>query len=192
MNFRKDIILLLLYVPGVSGTIGEPIKGRTRLMKGIFLFNQELAKRFRRGLVPAEGEVYEFFPWSFGPFSRDVYSDLDFLIGMAYVQAEMVESQGASEETVSELEEWEQQTAIELQPDSPGITEYSEEQFSLKELGKRFVEDVLLREVTAAQLSLLSEFKRRLCGTPLRAIIKYVYQSYPDYARKSEIARSVR
>jgi len=156
-------------------------------MKGLFLFNQEIAKRFRTEHLPSENEMYQFFPWSFGPFSKDVYTDLDFLMSTGFIRSEIADSQGVSEETTAEVQEWESQTGIDLNPDSEGVTEYAEEKFSLTDLGSSFVTKSLLEETTEAQISLLVEFKRRLCGTPLRAILRYVYQTYPKYATKSEL-----
>jgi len=43
---RRDILLLLLYSPGVSSQVNEPIAGRTRLVKMLFLFKKELLGQF--------------------------------------------------------------------------------------------------------------------------------------------------
>ena len=40
INNRKDILLLLLYSPGVTEQINEPIKGRTRILKILFIFKK--------------------------------------------------------------------------------------------------------------------------------------------------------
>jgi len=43
---RRDILLLLLYSPGVSSQVNERIAGRTRLVKMLFLFKKELLGQF--------------------------------------------------------------------------------------------------------------------------------------------------
>lgn len=75
---RKDVLLLLLYSPGRTDSPNEPIDGRTRLTKMLFLFKEEAFKAFRAGTSINEENFYQFFPWNFGPFSRDVYDDLTF------------------------------------------------------------------------------------------------------------------
>jgi uncharacterized protein YwgA len=71
VNEKTDMILLLLYSPGVQGRIDESIDGRVRLMNGLFLMSKEL-EFFK--------ESYEFVPYLYGPISFDVYSDLAKLI----------------------------------------------------------------------------------------------------------------
>ena len=50
LNNRKDILLLLLYSPGKTGKFNEPIVGKTRLIKMLFLFKKEALSHFSRGL----------------------------------------------------------------------------------------------------------------------------------------------
>ena len=71
---RRDIMLLLLYSPGVQNETNEPIVGRTRLVKMLFLFKTEALKHFRSGTALNESEFYQFFPWNFGPFSSQAIS----------------------------------------------------------------------------------------------------------------------
>jgi uncharacterized protein YwgA len=66
MPNRKDYLLLFVSLPG-----GRYGLDRIRLMKGMFLFAQS-------NLVGAR-ERYEFQPYDWGPFSRDIYRDLDAL-----------------------------------------------------------------------------------------------------------------
>jgi uncharacterized protein YwgA len=66
MMERKDYLLLFISLP--SGKYGLD---RIRIMKGMFLFAQSD--------VPGRRERYEFEPYDWGPFSRDVYRDLEAL-----------------------------------------------------------------------------------------------------------------
>jgi len=63
---RKDYLLLFISLPG-----GRYALDRIRLMKGMFLFAQTG--------IPGPRERYEFEPYDWGPFSRDVYRDLEAL-----------------------------------------------------------------------------------------------------------------
>ena len=63
---------MLLYAPGPAGRINEPIKGRTRLQKEVFLLQKALVYRKIRRLYP-------FMPYHYGPFSRELYRDFGWL-----------------------------------------------------------------------------------------------------------------
>ena len=69
---RIDILKMLLYAPGPTGRVNEPILGRTRLQKEVFLMQKALAdKKIKR--------LYPFMPYYYGPFSRELYRDLSWL-----------------------------------------------------------------------------------------------------------------
>jgi uncharacterized protein YwgA len=84
---------LLLYVAiPVPGQVGlrpvEPIQ----IMKGMFLFAMETGDA-----------LYRFQPYLYGPFSSDVYRDLDRLIAEGLVRAEPVPGQTWSVYTATEM-----------------------------------------------------------------------------------------
>lgn len=51
-----------------------------RVMKGMFLITMETPEDWL-----SKNDRYEFEPYNWGPFSRDVYSDLEELQGLGYV-----------------------------------------------------------------------------------------------------------
>jgi hypothetical protein len=69
---RTDVLLLLLYAPGMSQQPNEPIAGRTRLQKELFLVQQQLR-------VHGVKSMYSFRPYRRGPLSYELYNDLDWL-----------------------------------------------------------------------------------------------------------------
>ncbi len=69
---RIKILQLLLYARGIKNEEGEPIVGRTRLQKEVFLVQQELHRRGVKSLYP-------FRPYKKGPLSYELYNDLDWL-----------------------------------------------------------------------------------------------------------------
>ncbi len=101
----KHIILLLLYSTGSSDQVNESISGRTRLMKMLFLFDKEIRKAFERdvGLEIIDFPVFE--PWHYGPFSKQVFDDLEFLVNNECVEI-MDGTDSAPEETIEELRNW--------------------------------------------------------------------------------------
>jgi uncharacterized protein len=73
---RSDWLLLLLAFKAESDS---PALDPIRVQKGMFLLAEE-------GGLPAE-ERYDFTPYNWGPYCRDVRTDLDRLVGEGYVQA---------------------------------------------------------------------------------------------------------
>lgn len=188
INNRKDILLLLLYSPGRTDKVNEPIAGRTRLLKMLFLFRAEALEHFRRGTEITEDNFYSFFPWDFGPFSTEVYDDLSFFTLRGFI-----ESSSTTEETLPEsAAEWEMWLSA-WKPDSSleSISdEYEEEQFQLTEKGMRFAAD-LFSSLATNQKKLLKEFKARMVAVPLRALLRYVYENYPEQTSRSQIREEV-
>lgn len=69
---RMDILLMLLHAPGPTGRINEPIRGRTRLQKELFLAQKQLSDEGVR-------RPYGFRPYIYGPYSRELYNDIEWL-----------------------------------------------------------------------------------------------------------------
>lgn len=184
---RRDILLLLLYAPGLGEAVNEPIVGRTRLMKMLFLFKEEALQHFRRGTEITEENFYEFFPWNFGPFSRQVYDDLTFFTLRGFIET-LETSEDTLPESAAEWEAWVKSSKGGTEEE--GIVDYREQALRLTERGEDFAEG-LFSSLTGAQKRLLREFKARLSGTPLRALLRYVYEKYPDQTKESEIKERV-
>ena len=184
---RRDILLLMLYSPGVGEANNEPIVGRTRLVKMLFLFKEELLDEFRRGTEITDESFYEFFPWRYGPFSREVYDDLNFFMLRGFV-----ESSQTTEDTLPEsLAEWDLWLSGSSGEVGDGdLVDYGEEEFRLTERGAKFAE-ALHQRLSAAQRRSLQVFKRRMVKTPLRSILKYVYKNYPREIVESDIREEV-
>ena len=180
---RKDIMLLLLYSPGKTGEVNEPITGRTRLVKMLFLFRKEVLTHFRRGTGITEENFYDFFAWNFGPFSLDVYDDLTFFILRGFVSSSQADEE-ALPESAAEWEWWLAESAAETGEED--IPAYAEETFRLTEKGKDFASN-LYDALSDAQGTLLREFKAKLTVAPLRAILRYVYRTYPETTDRSKI-----
>ena len=184
---RKDVLLLLLYSPGRSDQINEPIIGRTRLVKTLFLFKTEALQHFRRGTDLNDETFYQFFPWNFGPFSREVYDDLTFFVLRGFIESEPAEEESLPE-SAAEWQEW-LQTSGGQSLDSD-IEAYCEEVFRLTDAGVKFTTD-LYALLSSSQRRFLKQFKARLSTAPLRALLRYVYETYPDQADRSQIRETV-
>ena len=183
----RDILLLLLYSPGPSGRFGEAIAGRTRLTKMLFLFNKEVYATFRFNKLFDVTSLPQFSAWKYGPFSRDMFVDLDFFLQIEFIESSLGSLTSASED-IAESAFWMQETdEQEYVLDVP----YAEERFALTAKGLQFCEERLWPELSENQKGALFEFKRRYLGLPLQVLLKYVYENYPDMTTQSEIVGRV-
>jgi uncharacterized protein YwgA len=184
----KDLIVLLLYAPGPQGKLCEPIQGQTRLMKMIFLFKEEIARKFNLTQVIDEAAFPKFEAFDYGPYSGQVYSDLEFLVNYQFVEVRTNANQDVSEEERQEFDYW---TATsneddEIDPRSVG------RDFSLTPRGCKFVEKMGLWEsLSAEQRKVLREFKTRCVSASLRSLLRYVYTNYDAMTKKSLIRHEI-
>ena len=183
VDTRKDILLLLFYAPGKTGVVNEPIVGRTKLVKLLFLFKKEALEHFRKGTPINEDNFYQFFPWKYGPFSTDVYDDLTFFLLRGFVDSN-ISNEEALPESAAEWELWLDTTDDSSENDFFQI--FQEESFSLSDKGVKFTES-LWNELSENQRSLLTVFKTKFTTAPLRGILRYVYEKYNDMTARSEI-----
>lgn len=183
LDNRRDILLLLVYSSGITGHTNEPIIGRTRLVKMIYLFKTEVWKKFKSNSDLTDENMYEFFPWNYGPFSMEIYDDLTFFNLRGFI-----EINSTSQETLVEsVEEWNfgmQKYAA--TNDESELNEYQEEEFRLTEKGINFSIG-LFNNLSLNQQTILQEFKKRIQAMPLRALLRYVYKEYPEQTTKSII-----
>ncbi len=187
INNRKDIFLLLLYSPGIRADVNEPIAGRTRLTKMLFLFREEALQHFRSGTSITGANFYEFFAWDFGPFSTQVYDDLLFFSLRGFVESGATESDDVLPEEAAEWEKWTETN--DLAASEEGF-DFQEESFRLTDKGAAFTRE-LYDQLSEPQQNLLREFKIRTTKVPLRALLQYVYSNYPDQIVKSKIREQV-
>ena len=136
---RKDILLLLLYSPGVGDTPNEPVLGRTRLMKMLFLFKRELLPHFHRNVKITDDNFYAFFAWKFGPFSKEVYDDITFFELRGYLKRSP-----SKEDTLPEsAEEWQEWLSCgDFSQEEQALAEYEEPELTLTPKGEQLARDV--------------------------------------------------
>lgn len=166
-----DLIVLLL---GARGS--EPrgrLEGITRLEKLVFLVERETP--VRTWLT----ERADFRSHRFGPFSSKVYRAVDKLAAAGLVR----DSKAVSD---SPDESWEAGNVVIGSDAEPYVTR----DFELTDLGGRYY-DALLRELPSDAESTLEAFKLRFAGLPLRQLVRYVYQRYPEFTDRSEIRDDV-
>jgi len=147
---RKLLPLALMYAND-----GEPIEGRTRLQKMVFLMQQELEQRGQSGTI---GTEYDFIPYDYGPFSKELYDDLDAMIDQEFV-----------DDTEEPLRSGKVKYIYEIEGDGEDLVDSEKETW----------------EDADAIMQLAQEIKEDYNDMLLSELIEYVYSEYPDYAERS-------
>lgn len=190
-NYKSvDFILLLLYSPGYTGEVNEPIAGRTKITKMLFLFEKELATKFHLSELVGSAEIdkiFNFEGWNYGPMSKTLFKDIDFLKNINFV--EDVTNLEEEELSLEEIEEYNSYIEDEKSENSL-VTEYKSEVLKLTPKGIKFIEDKNKYDaLTDEQKQLLINFKAKFNKAKLYHILKYVYTNpkYIQYLDKSKI-----
>jgi uncharacterized protein YwgA len=181
---RKDLLLALLYAPGTSGETAEPIDGRTRLMKLLFLLQSELPAS-KHG---ASSGVYRFQAYHYGPFAKDVYEDLEFLENVGLVDG--VGRGDAGHADQSEEEKIVEDSTIGVAEDESAFL-FEEQRYKLTLNGRQFVLTRVLPDLPEAILAKAQELKERFANVPLSSLLRFVYSAYPEYAKNSKLQHLV-
>jgi hypothetical protein len=168
-----DAIVLLLGAPGASDRDRGRIEGITRLEKLLFLLEKE---------TDAPSWLKEdagFSSNNFGPFSAKAYQEIEML-----TSAGLVEDSATLTDSVEDA--WETQNIIGEEASDP----YATRNLVLTDKGRRYYK-ALLSELPEGAEAVVAELKRRFGSMPLRRLIRYVYQRYPEFTDKSIIRDEV-
>lgn len=133
---------------------GEPIEGRTRMQKLVFLMQQYLDERDEYSFT---SEEYEFIAYDYGPFSKELYDDLDSL-----------SEQGHIVDSEEELRDGKEKYDYEIQPTGVDVIENRKDKEGAQEI-----------------LQLAEDLKSQYNDVLLSELIDYVYSQYPKYAENS-------
>ncbi len=186
LSNRKDIILLLLYCPGDTKKYEEPILGRTRIMKLIYLFNKEIYKQFGFDKLIPGNKLAVFEPYKYGPFSVDVFSDLNFFENIKFIERKQEGETGTPVVDFEEFKRYLEEFIFDENDLTEEIATYNVEQFILTAVGKNFALR-LFDSLNERQKEALANFKARYNSCTLNSLLSYVYKTYPEDASKSEI-----
>jgi len=179
---RKDIFLLLLYLPGKSIENNEPISGRTRLMKLIYLLDK--VKKIPKAL--GVRYYYGFEAYDYGPFSKDVYDDIEFLSNVGLIN---ITYSGESSEA-DQIEENLFSMDISI-PREEKDSLLREEHFSLTKRGREFVEKQLISSLNESIKDKIIAIKQVEGAMPLSVLLRYVYSRFPESAVNSTLTHLI-
>lgn len=138
----------------------EPIEGRTRFQKMIFLLQKAFEKQEES--LPIS-DTYNFTPYDYGPFSQPLYADLD----------ELREEEDEGEGLINERSDTFDQGKVKYQ-------------YVLTPTGISRIEDELKDDPEFQRiLAKAEEIKRQFNHMPLTELIEQVYADYPEYAQNT-------
>lgn len=178
-----DYLLLLLYLNDK-----QPILGAIRLTKMMFLFEKEIAPILKKEGLDSEN-LPDFFAYNFGPFSKDVYEQVELFKGIKFIQVTNI---NANEE-MAEVDDLEESLYIDEMKNC-GYKLNSDGKYykyQILSTGERYVVEKIKQNITEKQEAILSAFKSKITSLSPKQILKYVYTKYPDYAENSLIKEEV-
>ena len=180
----KEAMLVLVGADGANGHPNEPIDGKMRLQKLLFLLAQHL-----RPDVAARFEAYNF-----GPFDDAVSVDLQFLAGEGLIEpvggTTEVEVLPPGSDRGDRILEW-------IRGRNDPTSSRMLESYRLTQKGLAWVERFFASEEfgsSEAKQRLAAEaarMKRTYGHMPLDDLVEYVYEQYPEFTARSKIRHQV-
>lgn len=170
-----DTLLLLLAAPDIYNQ-GAGIRGITKLTKLMFLAREEAGF--------GGDENFDFEPYKYGPFSRQLYSELRALkdAGLINIFQSSAPDYFASEE-LSGIEDQEVVDAYRALSDGP-TSPPKLWVFQLTPRGRRMAQQ-LRKRLPDDRWAKLVEVKRHYDRLSLGELLSYVYQKYPAWGANS-------
>ena len=174
----KDLFLAFLYTSGIGNDYNEPIIGRTRLQKMMYVFEKEALKNFNK---LDQSSLPNFEPYLYGPFSKELLDDIKFFESIGFIK---------SEETnipISQSDKIEYNYAKENQEDNWDDATFDdscdnemEQKYFLSKTGIKYVVENIWNDFTQEQQNYLKLFKSKINSLTLYDLLKYVYNKYPE------------
>jgi hypothetical protein len=173
-------LLALLYAGGQD----TKIEGITRLEKLLFLLKQE--KGFLANVNPEND--FKFFPFRMGPWTNEVYDEVDFLESLGLLSKE-TDAKSTPADTAS-LDELFDNMMLEKYQKNVSSNDKGTEIFKLTKEGKEKAL-VIWNRLTVSEKNGIIDLMQKFNKINLRQLLRYVYQKYPQYATESEIKDSL-
>lgn len=176
---KNDLLLMMLYAPGSTGQVNEPVRGVTRLMKLIFLTNEKIKNPDR----------FLFEPYKMGPYSGDVYSALTFFSTFPSSGDPVLKIERSGHSTQDPdavkyiIDSADDETTLE---DGFG----NNAKFYLTERGQKLAK-LIWERTDKDQTEIIRMVKAHFSSMPLKQLLKYVYDTFPEMTVKSTIIEQV-
>lgn len=178
---KTELVLALLYANDSVGAVpGSPVVGITRLEKLIFLAKIEEALL----KDAADEQDFHFVPFRMGPWTQEVYDEIDFLESLGLLDKEergkvSVEDEAHNDELFSDL-------LLDKYQSSTISRNEATDAFQLTAEGRKKASEIWSRLSNDEKQKLIG-LKRKFNNMNLRQFLRYVYKKYPEYTEASEI-----
>lgn len=168
-----DLILLLLYAKGSTGSLKEEIPDTTRLIKLLFLLiNEGGFSRLKKDLT--------FEPKDFGPWSGDVFDALEALKELDLIKTQKLPPNSFDE--IADYVEW----IEESRNDHASNVDKQKNTYFLTAKGDK-VAKVLYDTLDSKEKIQIEYIKNKFNRMDLNKLLHYVYSKYPASTIKSKI-----
>jgi hypothetical protein len=176
---KVELLLALLY----AGEHEEatPIEGITRLEKMLFLLKIE------EGFLSQSEtqDTFNFVPFRMGPWSSEVYDEVDFLESLGLLEKESNLKQSPADAAHDDelfndlvLDKYQKQSSVNLDENA--------EIFRLTEKGKKKAKEVWSK-LSVEEKNKIISIKYKYNTMNLKQFLRYVYKQHPEYTTASEI-----
>lgn len=177
---KAELLISLLYA-GSESSINRSIEGITRLEKMLFLLEVD------QGLLSkaTKPDSFNFVPFKMGPWSQDVYDELDFLDSLDLI--ERTDAGTIQEEDIVHNDElFDSLTLDKYQKNEAALFDKETEKFSLSQEGI-FIAKKIWAQLDESEREKIQMLKKKFNRMNLSQFLRYVYKKYPQYASRSEI-----
>jgi len=179
---KTDILLMLLAVDN-----NTPIVGTTRLQKLLFLVEHEKEIRSEEG-------SFNFEAFKFGPASKTLYDDIEFLVNIGFLE-KTGEDSSIDNLSLGDLEN------VDVKRLLHGVTEAEGDEYEDRIYEDTAEDDSIVYRITEKGIDYLrknnllnsneaeqiNNVKKKYGRKSLVELLKYIYTKYPEYTTESEI-----
>lgn len=172
-----DLMVLLLYARGCTGKLNEEIRGITRLEKLMYLLLKE------GGFEKILSQEIAFEAYDFGPYSAEVYDLIESLSMMGIVTIR--------EEKISNIKDIIDIYYAEAEGQIEETTRIMEIYSLTEDRGFKIAKKLLQERVTDEEFKKVEDIKVKYNGLKLEDLLRYVYETYPESAKKSKVIERI-
>jgi len=174
---RRDLLLLLI------GDDPHGLGGITRLQKYLFLLQNEEH-------LELPNARFEFEPYKAGPYSPQLYDDLEFLENLGFIESEVT-----AEASLPEAAEIDQLSFGHLmnteRVEAETADTFEEKRFRLTDKGKQHISRILETRNLQELEGQIRRIKSKYGKYSLNKLLFHVYTKYPEMTTESEIRERV-
>lgn len=185
---KRDLIISLIH------SNGRPIVGTTRLQKLLFITKQEAR-------IDVEDDKLKFEPYKYGPVSKELYDDLEFLVNIGFIKKSK-DSSEFKQFNINDIEKYSAKDflsdaslnldSLKIDSMNDGIDENNKSEtiedsivYKITEEGIKYINENNL--ANSVDYNKIMEVNSKYGKYSLNSLLQYVYRKYPEYTTESDI-----